>query len=350
MERLEVFPKGGAIGNDLQPGPSRHPQPVAGAVPELAVDAPFPYEDQQVALTTADPAAASGAYTGYYWDTDGDGAFELHTASPSANVSWPTSGERNVRLAVARDVGGLSFVALSRPVTVSVLNKAPVADAGGSVTISEDEVRTLDGSRSSDTPSDLATLSFRWTMDGVDRGWNVSSNTTVSWPQRGTHSAMLEVEDGDGAMSQDTIEITVTNLPPVVHPPPDVAVDEDQDLQVRATATDTPSDVDLLVYRVDFGDGNVTGWTGKVDRTYVYRTAGLKVVRIDARDADGSIGSASFNVTVRNVPPTAELSVQTTAIEEGANVSVYGSIADTFSDSVVAQPARVNPARTSKRK
>jgi PKD repeat protein len=308
-------------------------EPDAGATPQLSLDAAFPYEDQQVSLSTSDSAVASGTYTGYYWDTDGDGVFEVRTATPSADTSWPSSGERNVRLGVAREVGGLSFVALSRPVTVTVVNKAPVADAGGAVTIVEDEVRTLDGSRSGDTPSDLATLSFRWTVDGVDRGWAASPNTTVSWPQKGTHAAMLEVEDDDGAVSQDTVDITVMNLPPVVIPPQDVTVDEDQDLQIKATATDTPSDRDFLAYRVDYGDGNVTGWMGKVDRTYVYQTAGPRVVRIDARDADGAVGSATFNVTVRNVPPTAELSVKATTVDEGANVSVYGSISDTFSDS-----------------
>ncbi len=300
--------------------------------PTLQSNASYPYEDQEVRLSTTAQAEDTGTYTGYYWDLEGDGVFDTHTATGRLDTVWTRAGAYRPRVAVAREVQGTALLVISDPVTVNVVNKAPVASAGEDVTIAEDEVHTLNGSLSTDTPSDLPYLEYRWVIDGNDRGWSSDPTTEVGWPKHGSHTAQLQVRDDDGAVGTTNVEITVVNLPPVVIVPGDLEAEEDRQVMITATATDTPSDMDDIVYRIVWGDGNMTGWMPEARRPYTYRMAGVLEVRVDAKDGDGAVGSATFNVTVLNVVPSVEISVQGETVDEDEEVSVYGTISDTFSD------------------
>jgi PKD repeat protein len=218
-------------------------------------------------------------------------------------------------------------------VEIDVRNRLPVAVAGDDVTIAEDQVLVLDGSSSEDSPSDVASLEYRWVIDGDDRGWSPNATAKVSWVTEGSHTADLYVRDDDGAVSSDRVRVSVINLAPVVADPGNITADEDEQVLIQTTATDTPSDQDELRYRILFGDGNLTGWIAEAKRTHVYRTAGIKQVRVDAKDEDGAIGSVSFNVTVRNVVPTCTISLLVTDLEEDEEFTAYGSVSDTYSDS-----------------
>lgn len=313
-------------------------EPVQLPVPSIAVTNAAPYEDELVTVSTPGAATAAAAaessrdMVGYVWDTDGDWVFETRTGPSVLDVSWPTAGQRDVRVGARREYDGLIFYAVSRPVTVMVMNAAPVAEAGPALTIAEDEVGRLDGTRSNDTPSDRARLEYEWSVDGTSMGWGTDPNATVSWPEAGPHVAELRVRDDDGLVGQDAVDITVVNLAPVVHAPADMFAYEDQEVTLRANATDTPSDQAGLSYRFDPGDGRVSGWLGKPEHAHTYRSAGLRHGTVEARDGDGAVGIGAFNVTVVNVHPTATVSVTPRALKEGQAMTVQGSVDDTASD------------------
>ncbi len=304
-----------------------------GDAPTFGANLTSPWEDRSVRLSTSDVAAKTGDYPGYFWDADGDGVFEKRTSTPMLEVNWSSRGIYEPRMGLGRDLGGRSFVAIADPITIDVRNKIPTADAGGHVSVAEDEVFVLDGSGSSDTPSDLDSLWFRWVVDSQDRGWTAEPTTTVSWPQHGSHEATLFVRDDDSAISADTIEITVENLAPEVLHPGDMVAYEDEQIMIQTTAVDTPSDDDGLDYRIHFGDGNVTGWLSQASSTYTYRNSGTMEVRVDARDEDGAIGSVTFNVTVHNVVPYADLTLGVQDLDEDEEFTVSGSVGDSYSDS-----------------
>jgi len=290
------------------------------------------WEDEDIQLSTSDVAATSGPYTGYYWDTDGDWEFELRSNSSWVDASWPQQGVYPARMAVAREVDGQSFCVISEAVPVDVRNLPPTAEAGEYGPVGEDEVLVLDGSGSNDTPSDLPGLLFLWEVDGMDRGWSTSPTTEVSWPEAGEHSARLFVMDDDGEIASDPVALTVENRAPVVTAPPDVTVNEDEPVTIAATATDAPSDMEGVRYRIHFGDGNATGWMQTAERTYIYRVSGVMRVRIDARDGDDAIGTAFFNITVVNVDPMCTIDLDLSRVDEDEEFSVHGACEDTYSD------------------
>jgi len=289
-------------------------------------------EDAAIMLFTTAEAASTGPYNGYYWDADGDWEFELHSAVYWVNTSWPEQGVYQARVAVAREVDGQSFCVISGAKPVTVENLPPTAEAGDYGPVGEDEVLVLDGSASNDTPSDVPTLLFKWVVDGIDRGWSADPTTNVSWPEAGDHRARLYVQDDDGEVASDDVTLTVVNRAPVVVPPPDVSVNEDEPVTIMATATDAPSDMEGLRYRIHYGDGNATGWMQSAERTYIYRASGVWTVRIDARDGDDAIGTAFFNITVVNVDPVCEIDLDVTRLDEDEEFTMRGTCEDTFSD------------------
>jgi hypothetical protein len=303
-----------------------------GDVVSLEASHTSTWEDQAITLSTTAAAATAGTYSGYYWDTDGDGVYETRTSTPKTNVTWTERGVYHPGLAVARTVDGTSFVVLADPVEVDVRNVLPSAVAGEDVQMGEDEVVTLNGSSSYDSPSDIATLEYRWEVDGEDRGWSSDPTTNVSWPESGVHTAYLIVRDDDSSVHSDSVMITVVNRPPVVIDPGDQTVNEDQQVLIQATATDAASDMVGLRYRINYGDGNATGWMQTAMRTYVYRDAGVMTVRIEARDSDGAIGSVMINITVVNVLPTCLLELEVSELDEDEEFSVFGEAVDTPSD------------------
>ena len=308
-------------------------EPIQQPVPTITASNAAPYEDENITLMTPGVAAASSRDSvGYVWDTDGDWIFETRPGPAEINVSWPTAGRREVRVGAPREYNDLRYIAVSLPVAVTVLNAAPVAEAGPTLTIAEDEVGTLDGSASSDTPSDRPRLEYEWRVDGMSMGWGTGPSTTVSWPEQGAHVAELRVRDDDGLVAQDTVDIVVVNLPPVVGGLADMAAYEDDVVTLRAIATDTPSDREGLSFRFDPGDGPLTGWLSWPVFDHTYKSAGVKRVTVEARDADGAIGVGTFNVTVVNMPPTAVVSVTPRAVSEGQSITVQGSVDDTVSD------------------
>jgi hypothetical protein len=303
-----------------------------GTRPVLTANVTNPWEDASVNLTTTATAATSGTYTGYYWDLDGDGVFELHTAEPMFHMSWAARGIYVLQLAVARMVEGLSLCVMTDPVTIDVRNAVPIAVAGDDVTIAEEELIVLNGSASTDTPSDISTLRFRWEVNGVDRGWSDDPTTEASWPDHGTHTAELFVIDDDGSVASDSIRVTVINVAPVVAHPGDMTVYEDEQVLIQTTATDATSDMVGVRYRIHFGDGNATGWMNEARRTYVYRDAAVMSLRIDARDGDGDIGTVFFNITVLNVEPSCMIVMEWYELDEDQEFTVDGEAEDTISD------------------
>ena len=304
-----------------------------GEEPALQANLTAPFEDQSVRLSTSDVAATTGDYPGYFWDTDGDGVFERRTTTPTTDVNWSRRGIYSPRLGVGMDLGGRSFVAVADPIPIDVRNRIPTADAGGYVTVAEDQVFLLNGSGSTDSLSDIDTLEFRWVVDSEDRGWSADPTTAISWPQHGSHDATLFVRDDDNAIASDTIEISVENLAPEVIHPGDMVAYEDEQLMIQTSAVDTPSDDDGLYYRIHFGDGNSTGWLSQARTPYTYRNSGKMVLQVEARDGDGAIGSVTFNITVHNVLPFADLTLGVQDVDEDEEFTVSGAVTDSQSDS-----------------
>ena len=134
----------------------------------------------------------------YDWNF-GDGA--TGTGSRPAH-SFTNSGVHDVWLTVTDDDGATHADSL----IVNVLNRAPSADASANiVTAAVGESVMFDGRGSSDL--DGTVVGYDWDFDDGSTG--TGSVATHAFGSAGVFDVLLSVEDDDGAVSSDTVSVTV---------------------------------------------------------------------------------------------------------------------------------------------
>jgi hypothetical protein len=227
-------------------------------------------------------------------------------------VSWPRAGTYVVTF-TAVDMDGSRATARA---TMTVLNQPPVAvvprvrlEAGRHVPF------VLDGSRSHDTPSDMASLAFGWVVEGIGTFAGVRPN--VTFDAVGEFRVTLKVTDDDGSSSSAVMTVVVVNAPPIVGRLDDISVrqtdgplgiplggrvtdpdDDARNITVRAVSS-RPDLVGVDVRRLDDGTYVLTvttiGTGGAVGRA---------VVTVTATDRDRGTAEGAFNITLLKAPET----------------------------------------------
>ncbi|WP_223892521.1 PKD domain-containing protein, partial [Sulfurovum sp. TSL6] len=113
----------------------------------------------------------------------------------------------------------------------------------------------------------------------------------------------LTVTDDDGATATDSMNVTVTAVPPA-NIPPIADAGADQNVEVNQSITITGSGTD--------SDGNITAYEWKKGTTilattasfsYTPDTVGTDTLTLTVTDDDGATATDSMNVTVTAVPP-----------------------------------------------
>jgi len=179
------------------------------------------------------------------------------------------------------------------------LNNPPTADAGPAQTVECNSTSgasvTLDSTGSSDPDGDL--LSYLWTgAFGTESG----PTPTVTLPL-GINTAILTVDDGNGATDTDDVEITVvdTTAP---------TVDAGPDVTLEATSPDgAPYDVSTQVTASD-ACGSIGIAISPAPTNY---RIGSTVVTVTAVDESGNAASDTMTVTVADTTAP-ELSISVT--------------------------------------
>ncbi len=173
----------------------------------------------------------------------------------------------------------------------SAPNTAPVADAGGQYSGTEDQPVTLNGSASSDNDGD--TLTYAWDFGDGNTGSGVSVEHTYA--AGGSYTVTLVVNDGtvDSAPDQATASITPVNDPPVADAGGPYAGAMGSEIEFDGSGS-YDVDNDPLTYEWVFGDGG-TG-TGVAPK-HSYAAPGLYIAEL--RVWDGSEWSPASGAEVQ---------------------------------------------------
>lgn len=279
------------------------------------------------------PEGTTATNDGTVSDPDGDAVSLTASAGtvtgPSGgNWSWSlatTDGpddSRTVNVTATDAEGATSGVAFE----VTVENVPPSADAGGPYTVDEGSSVTLTGT--GDDPAGAADpLSFAWDLDD-DAAFDVAgpSPTLSASDGPATRTVTLRVADDDGGADVDTATVRVRNVAPSLRADADsVTVDEGETATVTGTVSD-PGD-DAVSLSADRGtvttDGSGT-WTWSFATTDGPDQSGP--VAVTATDEDGAASEVTFDLTVRNVAPTANATGD--AVDEGEAATVNATFDD----------------------
>jgi hypothetical protein len=226
---------------------------------------------------------------------------------------------------------------------VTVLNRAPIADAGGPYTFDEG-TNPLSGAGSSDPDGDP--LTYFWeTATGTVSPTN-AVDTEIRGLDDGVHTVQLTVSDGWDS-SVDTAEITITNLPPSakfvvgndLFDTLDFDVDEGSTVGFDAIAYERGPDI--LTATIDWGDGNTDDLGTITERTifslsHVYTDEGNFTGELCVTDDDGGVDCVTFTVDVTNVAPTLASDPITLTGTEGSPVEATVAFSDPGDDAWTA--------------
>jgi uncharacterized repeat protein (TIGR01451 family) len=258
----------------------------------------------------------------YLWEqTSGTGVTLSSTTAEKPTFTAPnTPGVLTFSLVVTDSYGAVSE---ADEVDITVLNQAPVADAGDDEDVFRLAEVTLDGSGSADPDDDALTYL-----------WSQTSGTTVVLSdvtaQRPTFTApnvpgalefSLVVTDSFGAESTaDMVKITVLNRAPEAQDQT-VQVIEDQSLEITLLATD--ADFDALTYQyTQPTHGGLSGTAPNLTYTPDEGYTGPDSFTFKANDgyADSNLATVTINVVEFTEPPEITSDDETTF-----TVGVYGS-------------------------
>jgi PKD repeat protein len=305
------------------------PAPVAKAGPDMTLK-----EDevgQFDASGSYDTLSDNGTLM-FNW-TFGDGIVTDFSSSPGATHSYVKAGTYNVKLDVLDRHGVVGRSGLK----VTVKNVPPQVYAGKDVTILEDQGVVLTGN-ATDTPSDMPGLKCRWDFgDGEGTEWSTELVSSHSYVKQDNYTATFFVKDDDSLIVNDSLVVHVLNVAPmvqVVMPVDRGQFQMDQAVEFIGWGSDTRSDFPALRFRWDFGDGNLSEWSGNARTNHTYAGVGTYNTSLEVRDDEGASANISREITVVDVRPSAVIVSPTTEmyINEDDNIDFEGKGTDTPSD------------------
>jgi PKD repeat protein len=238
-------------------------------------------EGEQVAFTGAASDGGSGDKHRYVWDF-GDG-----TSANGRNVNhtYPDDGIFTVTMTVTDSDDQVSTDTL----VVTVLNVAPVAEAGENQATNEGSSVSFIGSASDVGVED--TFSYAWSFGDNETAEGASVSHTYA--DDGEYTVTLSVTDDDGGVGTDNQTVIVTNVAPAVAVDPAILYAGSSTVGFKGEFSD-PGSADSHSLEWSFGDG-VTA-SGELEITHAFGSSGLFDVTLSVTDDDGGEGSAWLSI------------------------------------------------------
>ncbi len=273
-----------------------------GNVPPVAnfsYDPVTPDVDEKV-LFRSTFSDSDGTVVNWTWDF-GDGSQNIY--GPNVTHRYADNGNYTVNMRV-RDDGGTT-ISVAKNITVK--NSPPVCHTMEDIEDYEERYLLFTG-YGNDTPSDRYSLLYRWDFgDGNSTDWENNAIAGHAYPEKGTYEATLFVMDDEGLQAYEFMNVTILNHPPMAQIDPllnNTTINEDEIFRFDGTGDDSPSDINSLMYRWKFGDGNISNWAVDAEINHSYTLSSEYDVVFQVRDNNNDTANASMNIKIVNVAPS----------------------------------------------
>ena len=189
---------------------------------------------------------------------------------------------------------------------ITVLNVAPIADAGEDKTGYEPSTFTFTGSHTDSGTLDTHTYEWDFNYDGT---FDVEATGTIVshiWEDDFNGIVALRVTDDDGGWDIDTCSVTINNVDPTItslNLPID-PLEIGTAIDLSASFTDLGV-LDTHTASINWGDGNVSsgtitgsGGSYTVTDSWTYGQAGVYTITLTIEDDDGGSATEIFQYVV----------------------------------------------------
>lgn len=251
--------------------------------------------------TTADPEPAD-----YTWETnyltklqfdDFDKVWEV-TFQPPIEA---TLGEYLFRARfLDQDLNWSEWYITEKAVTV--LNNLPVAKQtiDPEINVFEDDVIAFDAKASSDIEDGNTKLTYQWEINAIPIFTSNNQSFSFSFSEAGEYLIILKVTDTDLDFTWDNQTIIIENVEPTAKISVELKKAFVNDVLTFSAkdSSDTSSDLDTLIYRWDFGDGE-TGSGLSVNHSF--SEPGTYTVTLYVEDGDGAEGEESIKIIIEPI-------------------------------------------------
>jgi PKD repeat protein len=223
----------------------------------------------------------------------GDGNLTGWTAEPSINHNYSEDGSYRAVL-IVRDIYGA--VSSESDITITVLNRAPVASPSSNLT------RTL-------TYVPIQFISNAFDLDGVvTTSWDFgdgeiteAADPVHEFSRSGEYDVQLDIKDNDNARASYNLKVLIDNRPPFCSINTSTSSGTiETGFSLKADSSDL--DGTVVAFKWDMGDGT-TG--SKELMEHRYSTPGTYTVHLEVEDDEGSRAQASHIIIVLDTPPVA---------------------------------------------
>jgi ribosomal protein L14 len=341
--RLQVTDNGGLSAADTlyitvnAAAPAPNQAPVANAGSNVTITLPT----NSLTLNGSSSYDPDGTIASYNWSkSSGPAGSSLSNAnSASASISGLVQGQYVYVLTVTDNNGATS----SDQVTITVnpapvVNKAPVANAGGDINITlPTNSAQLNGSASSDPDGTIS--SYSWTnVSGPATATITNGNTatpTVSGLVAGQYVFQLKVTDNSGASATDQVSVVVSNQA-VSNQGPVANAGKDTTIPMPASTAmlngngswDPDGNITSYTWKQVSGPNNAVIANSTSSSTQVNNLVqGGYIFELDVADNKGAISTATVKVdVVSNLRFTSNLKLYPNPVSTTLNVQYLNEL------------------------
>lgn len=294
-----------------------------------------------VALTGAASTDANGDAITYAWTLTslpaGSIAVLANATTVAPSFTADKAGAYTASLIVSD--GKLSSSAVTVTVTATLVNVAPVAQAGAAQNIITNSVVNLDGSGSSD--ADGNSLIYKWSFSSIPTGSTASlSNVgaikpTFTADKSGTYVLQLIVNDGlvDSSPATVTINAAVNNVAPVANAGSAQSIKVGETANLDGTGS-TDSNGDSLTYSWTLSSKPVNSLAVLSGPTsskpsFTADLSGSYVAQLVVSDgiATSNLATVTITAVAPNVAPVAVIKVVPTgSVIQGTLIALDGTL------------------------